>query len=181
MMDEDRDQIAARYVLGLARGDERTSIEHDLAHDPDLKAKVELLEQRFVPLDLAAAQDAPPPDLFAAIMSDIGAAQDVLPDTTTVRAAAAQWVETAPGVSVRILHDDLVTHRRSKLVRLQPGAILAPHAHPNCDEACFVIEGDLRFGDLHLYAGDFHLGHMSGEHPASVSTGGCLLHITTSL
>jgi hypothetical protein len=180
-MDEDRDQIAAAYVLGLARGDERASIEHGLEHDPDLKAKIERLEQSFAPLDLAAERHEAAPDLFAAIMNDIEAAADVLPGTSTVRAAAAQWVETAPGVSVRILYEDHVAGRISKLVRLRPGAVLAPHAHPKCDEACFVIEGDLRFGDLHLYAGDFHLGHVLGDHPASVSTGGCLLHITTSL
>jgi anti-sigma-K factor RskA len=72
-MTKNRDHIFGRYVLGLARGDERASIEHGLVHDPVLKAKIECMERRLVLLDLAAEIDTPPSDLFAAVMKEIGA------------------------------------------------------------------------------------------------------------
>ncbi len=58
-MSEDLDQTAADYVLGIARGVERSAIESRLENDAALKARVNLWQEKFVALDLAAGAAAP--------------------------------------------------------------------------------------------------------------------------
>jgi anti-sigma-K factor RskA len=86
-MDEDHDRIAARYVLGLARGNERALIERRLEHDPELKTRIERWERRFLTLDLAIDSSAAPPDLSDSLINDIEAACVASPETTTIRTA----------------------------------------------------------------------------------------------
>jgi anti-sigma factor ChrR (cupin superfamily) len=75
---------------------------------------------------------------------------------------------------------DRVVGRRSFLVRRVPGSCYGHHEHPQ-DEECIVLEGDLRFGDLQLSAGDYHLARAGVPHPTAVSRGGCLLFISCGL
>jgi len=86
----------------------------------------------------------------------------------------------APGVTMKPLSQDRASGRRTMLVRLTPGATFRPHGH-DLDEECLVLEGELRFGDLILRAGDFHLARKGHHHPLASSPSGCLLYISGAL
>jgi hypothetical protein len=44
-----------------------------------------------------------------------------------------------------------------------------------------VIEGDLRYGDFVLRAGDYHVAAPGTHHPAGTTTAGCLLHVVVGM
>lgn len=65
-------------------------------------------------------------------------------------------------------------------MRVAPGSTYPSHVH-KIDEECLVLEGELRFGDLALQAGDFHLARAGHQHPPATSPKGCLLYISGAL
>jgi hypothetical protein len=62
----------------------------------------------------------------------------------TVPADGGQWQPFATGVQIKVLHE--AGGVMSYLLRLAPGASIAPHRHP-IDEECVVLEGTVRIGD----------------------------------
>ena len=99
----------------------------------------------------------------------------------TRRAGAAEWIEISPGVERQILFEDHASRRRSMLFRLAAGAVYASHPHHASYEECLVIAGDIEFGAMRLEAGDFHVASTEAAHPAALSRGGCLQHISAPL
>ncbi len=93
-------------------------------------------------------------------------------------ATAGTWNETGyPGISIRQLYVDHPRGQFTALVRMNAGAVFPAHSHEFAEE-CLVLEGDLRFGDKVLYAGDF-LRTAPGFQQQEQTTGsGCLLYIT---
>ncbi|HEY8032146.1 MAG TPA: cupin domain-containing protein [Methylocella sp.] len=176
MMAEDLDQIAASYALGTARGDLRAAIEARLSGDPALRAKVNLWQENFATLDLAAGRESPPDGLFAKILDAIGAGETELPGTQTRRAGTGVWFEMSPGVTYTVLFEDSVAKRRSILVRALPGSNYGSHFHGEGHEECLVLEGDLIMGDLKLLPGDFHLAAKGSTHPEATTKSGCVLY-----
>jgi len=170
---------AAEYALGLLRGDQRQAFERQLAADPALRAEVDSWQARLAPLD-DAADEAVPPGTFEQILARIDDDGMTLPGTLTKRAAAAEWLAYADGITYRVLNVDDQLQRQTLLIRMQPGAIYRSHPH-DIDEECLVIEGDLQFGDLVLRAGDFHLAHAGTVHQTGVSTAGCRLHVVVGM
>jgi anti-sigma factor ChrR (cupin superfamily) len=118
--------------------------------------------------------------VFQAVLAQIDSDGVQLPGFSTQRASAAGWLDLSPGVTCRVLREDAAIGRRSVLIRMQPGAAYHSHAHDDTEE-CLVIEGDLRFGDLELRAGDFHVALEGSVHPVGHTVGGCLLHITAGI
>jgi hypothetical protein len=170
---------AAEYALGLLRGDERRLLEAELAVDSTLRNRVADWQSRLQRLDRDEGNEAPL-ELFERIMSRIDAEGIQLPGTVTIRSASADWLEYSPGITYRVLKVDPELRRQSLLVRMQPGALYKSHAH-DVDEECLVIEGDLRYGDLILRAGDFHLATPGMSHPTGHTSSGCLLHVVVGL
>jgi anti-sigma factor ChrR (cupin superfamily) len=66
------------------------------------------------------------------------------------------------------------------LIRMAPGAIYPPNRHAAI-EHCYVLEGDLHFGDLVVHAGDHQCAMGGTTHQTSHTEPGCLLLITASL
>lgn len=91
----------------------------------------------------------------------------------TLRAAEANWVSLAPKVELRLLRQD--RESRTFLLRLGPGAVLPPHDHPQEEEECYVLEGEVRFGDVQVLAGDYHLAPQGVPHGLVRSRHGALL------
>lgn len=170
----------AEYALGLLRGEERVHLEAQLATDPNLRLQVERWLGVFAPLEGGDEAETPPSGLFETILNRIDDEGMQLPGTLTRRGATADWIEHSPGITYRVLHIDDKLKRQSLLVKMQPGAVYQSHGH-DLDEECLVIEGDLRFGDLHLHAGDFHLASPPMVHPTGRSESGCLLHVVVGL
>ncbi len=167
--------LAAEHALGLLRGGERVAVEADA----DLRREAEAWQARLAPLDDATAE-SPPPGLFEKTLERIDREGVALPGTTTRRAADAEWQHHDDGITYRVLKVDERLQRRTLLVKMQPGAVLKSHIH-SFEEECLVIEGDLRYGDLVLRAGDYHHAMASAHHADGVTTSGCLLHVVIAI
>lgn len=93
----------------------------------------------------------------------------------TVHAGVGGWKPFSPGVSIKVLHRDGAI--MSYLLKLAPGAQLAPHRHP-MDEECVVLEGRLRIGsELVVDAGGFHLAHRDALHGVISSEAGATIFL----
>lgn len=137
-------------------------------------------EVRFGELARALPPEAPRPELLDEVLARVRTAEGRGKWTVTVRAEEGTWRPFAPGVTVKLLWADRQSGRRAVLMRVEPGSTYPSHAH-EVDEECLVLEGELRFGDLVLRAGDFHLARAGHRHPPATSPGGCLLYVSGAL
>ena len=98
--------------------------------------------------------------------------------TQLVRSDQIEWQPlNEPGVSgvfVKVLRFDKATRRAPTiLLKFAAGATYPAHDHPGGEEI-FVIEGDLKLGNDHLYAGDYLYTPPNGKH-AVRSESGCVV------
>ena len=101
-------------------------------------------------------------------------------DLLTVRADNGDWQQIGESIRKKILYVDKQKGVVSYLLRVDPGAEDASHLHSS-DEYCLVLEGDISFGDIHLYAGDFHLAPKGSRHDRAYTEHGALLYIQTGI
>ncbi len=101
-------------------------------------------------------------------------------DLFTVRSGVGDWEQISDKIRKKTLYVDEQKGVASYLLRIEPGAEDAPHQHSS-DEHCLVIEGDISFGDIHLYAGDYHLAAKGSWHKQAYSEHGALLYIQTGV
>ncbi len=94
----------------------------------------------------------------------------------TTRASEADWIEITDKLAVKILSIDMEKKVQCSLWRLKAGGVVPSHYH-NSDEDCLVLEGDIRFGDHVLYAGDFHRMEKGSTHPAMTTTSGAIVYL----
>jgi len=101
-----------------------------------------------------------------------------------VRSHQIGWKPLAePGVSgifVKVLQFDEATRRAPTfLLKFEAGSTYPAHSHPGGEEI-FVIEGDIKLGKDHLYAGDYIYTAPNNIH-AVRSINGCVVLIKTPL
>lgn len=127
---------------------------------------------------LEGLREAPPAEGRAAAMKTRlfervhrGAAAGRGAELITVRAGDG-WQELMPRIFAKRVYTD--GWAETYLVRLEPGCCAPPHVHP-ADEECAVLEGELTIGDIHLRAGDFHIGHRGSSHGATTTATGALV------
>lgn len=93
----------------------------------------------------------------------------------TIPPAAGRWQPFMPGVHIKVLREDGET--LTYLLRLDPGAAIPAHRHPQ-DEECVVLEGTVRLGTHGpMGAGTYHLAHKGALHPSIASDGGATLFL----
>ena len=80
---EERDALAAEYVLGTLEARESAAVVQALRHDAELAATVAWWEARLAPLSSLADPEAPPPDLWPRIAAAL--------DPPAPAAAAGWW------------------------------------------------------------------------------------------
>ncbi len=96
-----------------------------------------------------------------------------------VRAGDGDWLTVVPGVTAKRLHQESPGGNVVLLVRMEPGAQYPPHTHADV-EHCYVLEGELHFGDLILRPGDFQCALPSTTHRDSHTVNGCKVLIVAS-
>lgn len=101
------------------------------------------------------------------------------PGIQVIRAKEGSWHPLVPGVAAKRLYADAKTGNVALLVRMEAGAKYPPHSHADV-EHCYVIEGDLRFGDLVLQPGDYQCALPSTDHRDSHTLNGCVVLIIAS-
>jgi len=112
--------------------------------------------------------------LMRRVEADVPASQPDAQGLLTVRADEGQWKAFLPNVSIKVLRreQDILTY----LLKLEPGAALLPHDHPQ-DEECIVISGEAHIGDLTLRAGDYHCAKAGKPHGVIRSEQGAILFL----
>lgn len=141
----------------------------------DQKKDTALPDELAAGLAEALAPIAPPPERSAAVKGRLlGRVRGERSQFVTVHAAEGKWMQIAPGVQFKVLHDD--GRMRSFLLRMAPGARLPAHGHA-AEEACVVLEGSARLGDIEVRAGDFHLALPGSVHGEVTSRTGALLFL----
>ena len=85
----------------------------------------------------------------------------------TIGADEGEWQPFLDGVAIKVLREHAGV--LSYLLRLDPGATVPPHRHPQ-DEECVVLEGRLRVGTrIEIGPGGYHLAQLGALH-ASITT-----------
>lgn len=139
--------------------------------DPVQDAFLEAIEPAF-----------PPPSKVQAIkrrlMERVAAEQPALDAETagliTVKADEGEWKPFLPKVAIKVLRREADT--LTYLLRLDPGAALLPHEHPQ-DEECIVLAGEARIGDLTVRPGDYHCAPAGRPHGVIRSDTGATLFL----
>jgi anti-sigma factor ChrR (cupin superfamily) len=204
-LDDDLRDLASLFVLGSVEPEAARGFRLHLAACDVCRAEVESLARTTARLTLAAPEIAPDPRLWTRVLERIraraprGAAAsrrptqvwkswtaaeetDAPPDDGLLRADASE-ADFEPtgieGIEVRRLAVDRAKDQVTMLVRMAPGTAYPAHRHGGAEE-CFVVEGDLRVGDLHMRRGDFQRSESGTLHPIQSTDGGCVLLIVSS-
>lgn len=134
------------------------------------------LEQVAAPLVLLAPPVAPSPGLFGRIAAAAGLTGGQ-PGYYVQRAQAGHWRSIADGVELRILHPGGAGERRTVLLRMMPGSVIAAHHH-DADEECYVVDGEVTMGDMTFARGDFLIARAGTDHPPVVAMSPSLLLVS---
>jgi anti-sigma-K factor RskA len=93
--EQDREMLAAEYVLGALEGDERREAERLLAADPEFAGFVAAWQRRLTPLASYAAPVQPPADLWRRIEAGIAPAANA--EIVPLRRRVRFWQVTSAG------------------------------------------------------------------------------------
>lgn len=161
----------------------RDWVEEEFARESDQARAIEFRALEDIVADLAQAAPtvAPKADLRARLMAQVAeetnaAKPFVSPALLSLRANEGDWIEAAPGISVKQLFVDEPSGLTTSLFRLAPGTIAAPHRHIG-NEQCYILEGDFHVGDQVFGAGDFHCAATGSIHDRISTINGTLLLI----
>ena len=130
--------------------------------------------------DAGAASEQRVSRLHSRIMEQLDDSDEQPSLFETIRSNEGKWIEILPNVEKKILNRDANTGIESYLLRMQPGSTLPVHDH-DTDELCYVIEGELSFGDLHLKAGDYHFARKGSRHKPVTTATGTLLFLQSGI
>jgi anti-sigma factor ChrR (cupin superfamily) len=172
-VDESVCDRAAAYAIGALDGDEaRAFVRHLETGCASCRADVDAFAVTAAQAALAPAPRAPGPGVRSRLLADLARG-----DAFHFQLASeGTWNEIRPGAFRKDVGDGAPGGHRSYLIRLEPGAAVAPHAHAAV-EHCHVLAGDLHVAGRHLHAGDYHRAAPGTVHDVTLSDTGCLLLI----
>ncbi len=147
----------------------RAALPAGLGSEPGRPAEPDLCGSPDVPTAAAAVQATV---IRRRLMERVADADET---HLTIEAGALTWQPFLEGVSIKVLreHTGVLTY----LLRLEAGATLPPHRHPQ-DEECLVLEGRLRVGStLDVGPGSYHLAHAGALHATISTVGGATIFL----
>ena len=173
------EELATGYVIGTLDAKMRARVSLRAIEDRAFAALLSDWEQRLAPLSTAGEMQLPP-NGFAAIERKLALSQVELPGTITKRHGAGDWVDAAPGLKIKVMHEIPELKRFTFMAWLDAGAEYVDHDHGQ-DEEIYMIEGDLIIGDVILGPGDFHVAKVGKHHPTHRTKTGCICLITQAM
>jgi anti-sigma factor ChrR (cupin superfamily) len=191
--DEVRER-AALFVLGLLDAEEaRAFTQHLGAGCAVCQSEVRAFENAASLFALAMPAQRPGPHVRERLMERIRpprgngpqvwkqwqAAPSQAGPVHVVHAGEGGWQPVGAGVHAKQLYVDSARDSVTMLVRMAPGSEYPAHRHGG-PEQCFVLEGDVRVGDLVLHAGDYQCAAPASVHEITRTEQGCLLLIISS-
>jgi quercetin dioxygenase-like cupin family protein len=164
--------LAAELALGALAPEAHMAATARLHADGRFAAEVADWEIALAPLALEMAPVEPTAGLIERIEVAIDRRAAPMPSGRTLRAHEGEWIDYAPGVRAKVLWRNETTRREGVLLEVDPGATYPEHDHDD-DEEFYMLSGDIAFGDVVLYAGDYHVAYKGSHHGGGVSRNGC--------
>jgi ChrR Cupin-like domain/Putative zinc-finger len=177
---EQAERVSAHALHALPSA-EVAEIEAHIARCADCRREAEAL-RRVVDTLVAWPADVLRPSrslqgrLARRIAAETGE-EPVLPPPTRWR--EPEWEDVAPGISCKLLANDMESHRVSMLVRLAPNAEYPPHTHAGVEEL-HLLQGELWIDDRKLYPGDYNRAQAPTGDKRVWSETGCTCVLITS-
>ena len=106
MSADDRDILAAEYVLGTLSDEERTAFAVDIVRDPDTRTLVDAWEARLGELENLGDIVEPSAGVFEAIEAQLEAHIPLAEASVTIRAEDDLWVTVREGLEKKHLFRD---------------------------------------------------------------------------
>ncbi len=206
-LDDDLRDLAALYVVGALEAEEARRFRMHLPTCDVCRLEADSLAATAAQLTHAAPEIALPPELWDRVLGRIRLASSARPSprarpnqvwkqwitphgvepagvdpagVTHSSGAEARFEPTGiDGIEVRRLAADREKKQVTMLVRMAPGTSYPAHRHGGSEE-CFVLQGDIRVGAVHMHEGDFQRAEAGSLHPAQTTDTGCLLLIVSS-
>jgi anti-sigma factor ChrR (cupin superfamily) len=110
------------------------------------------------------------------MLSNIHARIEAPTSMRVVRNEQGQWHPLFPGVSIKVLHENLQERTQTTLWRLQPGASVPRHRH-SIDEECLILEGSILHAGTEYFSGDYLLSPKGVPHDQFIAPNGALFLI----
>ncbi|MGD0363162.1 MAG: cupin domain-containing protein [Bryobacteraceae bacterium] len=171
-------ETASLYAAGALPTDEEERFREHLRTCRVCAEEARVFRETAAWLLFASEGVAAPPRLRDKLLARIQQPEP-LPGIQVVRAAEGSWQTLVPGVVAKRLYRESATGDVALLVRMEPGAEYPPHSHADV-EHCYVLEGDLHFGDLVLRPGDYQCAPAATTHRSSHTVNGCTVLIVAS-
>ena len=157
-MNEDREILAAEYVLGTLHADERTLFASVLAQDPEAQAAVAAWEARLAALSAAVGAHAPPPAVWERIESALSAPQPLRlieggaqsPDASDLRRALNRWrvAALAAGALAATLAIFVADRELIRHPGVQPAYVAV--VNRGGDQPALIVRVDLAKGTVYV-------------------------------
>lgn len=103
MIDENHEELASLYVLGLLEGDELARFEQRLAHEAELQRLVHELRETMSQLAFTAPAAEPPPELRARLLDQLDTAANWRAQRSRIAFRAPLWVAWAAAACLAIV------------------------------------------------------------------------------
>ena len=116
MIDEQQEELASLYVLGMLEPDETRTFEAEMASKAALRSVVDDLRESTAQLAHGAPRREPPSELEGKILSAIGGERKIIPMTPT--ASSSSWVPWALAAGLAITSALLFVDRAKMSERL---------------------------------------------------------------
>jgi quercetin dioxygenase-like cupin family protein len=170
-------ELASLSAVGALSPEEEAAFQEHVKTCPVCAGEAQAFREAAGWLLFAVDGVAPPPHLRDRLLARIQ--QQPPPGIEVVRANQGDWKTLLPGVIAKRLYEESASGNVALLVRMEPGAMYPPHSHADV-EHCYVIEGQLHFGDLILNPGDYQCALPSTTHRDSHTVNGCTVLIIAS-
>jgi anti-sigma factor ChrR (cupin superfamily) len=187
-INEEIEGLAPLYALGVLTQHEARAFEEHLA-EGCLTCREELKDFEAVTglLGASAPEVEPPASVREKLLESVSkekraaetifiSEEDDSHQSLTVRAGEGEWQEAFQGVYLKNLFVDESRGTMTTLFKMDPGAQLPRHRHHGVEE-CYVLEGDVRAGEMMLGPGDYHCAMAESVHDRLSTVNGALFLI----
>ena len=176
---EEAQERAALHALGALDADEaRAYVEHLESGCEVCAAEVASFAEVADDLAMAAPPQAPSERVRAAFLEALATPVIEVNGVRFVRSQRLDWQGSA-AISRKSLFRDAGRGFGTQIVRMAPGAQLAPHRHAEAEEI-YIIEGDLTLAGFTMHAGDYCRAEADSIHETVHTTNGCVFLVLSS-
>lgn len=173
MIDQNQQERASLYVMGLLHEQDASVFESELDQNAALSAEVASLNNATLALAHSAPCLTMPPGALDKLMASVDSTPIHGLDYRLVRNDEEGWEETpVPGFRIKLLAVSKDIGYETLMVDFAPGTRYPAHLHEH-SEQLVVFSGSVQTEGRVLGPGDFIHGEPGSQHQELYSHGGC--------